>query len=56
LGPFIKLAWVPVGGKEGAKAIFPHGSGAHFKTSEGKKKKKKKKKLQHIVFPCGPPP
>jgi hypothetical protein len=52
---------VPVGGKEGAKAIFPHGSGyAHFKTSEGKKKKKKnkkkKKKLQHIVFPCGPPP
>ena len=39
----------------------------HFKTSEERskekkkiqkvqKKKKKNKKLQHIVFPCGPPP
>jgi hypothetical protein len=40
----------------------------HFKTSEERRnekkiqkiqkvqKKKKNKKLQHIVFPCGPPP
>jgi hypothetical protein len=26
------------------------------KTKQNKTKQKKKKKLQHIVFPCGPPP
>jgi hypothetical protein len=26
------------------------------KKEKKKKKKKKNKKLQHIVFPCGPPP